>query len=159
VSPYFLILVLASNETRSVYLLSFRTSHIATDSGSDNVHIDFWTLSFISSNYWGGCYVIIAESSYNNAVNSKPWADELTGPLDNVTAHFKPQCLYQYDIMHMIKSNLTAMVHLRLLLNYTESALVVPHINRIQSHAQLRRHSDSFGLEVSNAGVKFSTFS
>jgi hypothetical protein len=82
-------------------------------------------------NYWGGCYVINAESSYNNAVNSKPWADELTRLLGNVTSHFNPQCLCLYDIMHMIKSNLTAMVHLRFLLNYAGSVLVVSLINRI----------------------------
>ena len=64
-----------------LHQLSFRASLIATDSASDNVQIDFWTLSFISSNYWGGCDVINVESSYNNAVNSKPWADELTGPV------------------------------------------------------------------------------
>jgi hypothetical protein len=75
----------------NTYRLLFHMSCIITDNERDDVRIDFWILSFTSSKYWGGCYIINVESSYNNVLNSKLWTDQLPASLDNVTSHSTPQ--------------------------------------------------------------------
>lgn len=96
---YFFISMLVSfYKIHNTYPPLFHLSCIASDNARDDVRIDFWTLSFTSSNYWGECYVINVESSYNNALNSKPWTDEMAASLGNVTSHSSPQYVRLYAV-------------------------------------------------------------
>lgn len=133
----FISMLVWFHRTHNTYRLLFHMSCIASDNARDDARIDFWTLSFTSSNYWGECYVINVESSYNNALNSKPWTGELAASLDNVTSHSSPQCVRLCAVYIWCKSNMTTMTHVCFLLNYTANrlTLVVWHIDTNQPHA------------------------